>query len=214
MPEETERCEVTGKTVIPGLLAGCEVTGKRVLASELEKSAVTGKKALKGLFVSSSISGTRLLEEEAIRSATGKYCVPLETKACTWSSRRCHPDDLRTCQLTGITAHFEYMTRERGTCLEPLSNLLHGILRRAERPELWPEIIANTSQLLGGRSRVAAAEASPDGDHLAVCVETKNWLGLSIREGGLLYSVRDNVATGRIVLGKREAKGWRLEKTF
>jgi superfamily II DNA or RNA helicase len=214
LPEEAERCEVTGKTVVPGLLARCEVSGKKVLPSELEKSAVTGKKALKKLFVSSSISGTRLLEEEAIRSATGKYCVPLEAKSCTWSGRRCHPDDLRTCQLTSIAAHFEYMTRDRGTCLEPLFNLLHGIRRRADRPELWPMIMASTSQILGGRSKIEAVESSPDNDHLAVCVETRNWLGLSARQAGLLYSIHDNALAGRIVLGKREAKGWRLEKTL
>jgi superfamily II DNA or RNA helicase len=213
-PEEAEKCEVTGKAVIPGFLAKCEVTGKKVLPSELEKSAATGKKALHKFFVSSSISGARLLEEEAARSASGKYCLPVEAKSCTWSGRRCHPDDLRTCQLTSITAHFEYMTSDGGTRLEPLFNLLNGIRRKADRPELWPMIIAKTSYILGGRSKIEAAESSPNREHLAVCVETTNWLGLKTRKAGLLYSIRDNSATGRIVLGKREERGWKLEKTI
>jgi hypothetical protein len=117
-------------------------------------------------------------------------------------------------QLTGITAHFEYMTSDGGTRLEPLLNLLNGIRRRADRPELWPMIIANAHHILGGRSKIEAAESSPNRDHLAVCVETRNWLGLKARQSGMLYSIRDNIVTGRIVSGKREERGWRLEKTF
>jgi len=214
LPHEAETCEVTGKIVMPGSLERCDVTGKAVLHSELEKSAATGKKALKKFFVSSSISGARLLEEEATRSATGKYCVPQEAKSCIWSGRRCHPDDLRTCQLTGVTAHFEYMTTNGGTRLELLFNLLNGIRRTANRSELWATIIASSSDILSGRSKVEAAESSPSGDHLAVCVETKNWLGLKTRQAGLLYSVRDNAVVGRIVSGRREEQGWTLEKTL
>ncbi len=211
---EAETCQVTGKVVMPGSLTGCEVTGKTVLPSELEKSAVTGKKALKKFFVSSSISGARLLEEEAVRSATGKYCVPKETKSCFWSGRRCHPEDLRTCQLTGIVAHFEYMTTNTDARLEPLSNLLNGIRRKSDRSELWPIIIASTSRILGHHSRIEAVESSPDGDHLAVCLDTRNWLGLKTRKIGLLYSIHDKAVAGRVVSGKREEKGWILEKTF
>jgi superfamily II DNA or RNA helicase len=212
--EEAERCEVTGKTVIPGFLERCEVTGKKVLPSELDKSAVTGKKALKKLFVTSSISGARLLEEEAVRSATGKNCSPLEAESCNWSGRTCHPDDLKTCQLTSIDAHFEYLTSVGGTRLKPLVNLLHGIRRRADRPELWSTLIANTSPILGGRSKIEAVESSPDGDHLAVCIETKTLLGLKTRQAGLLYSIHENAIIGRIVLGKRGENGWILEKTL
>ena len=48
-----------------------------------------------------------------------------------------HPDDLRTCQLTQIAAHFEYMTANRETRLEPLVNLLNGLRGQSDRPELW-----------------------------------------------------------------------------
>ncbi|MHB8499821.1 MAG: hypothetical protein ACYDCG_04035 [Candidatus Acidiferrales bacterium] len=70
------------------------------------------------------------------------------------------------------------------------------------------------SEVLDGRSQIEAAVSSPDGDHLAVCLETKNWLGLKTRHAGLLHTIRDQVAAGRIVLGKREAEGWVLEKVF
>lgn len=211
---EGERCAVTNKLVAPGLLVQCEVTGKKVLPSQLEKCAATGKVALRQLFVSSSISGARLLEEESIASATGKYCLQKEAKSCLWSGKKCHPDDLRTCQLTLITAHFEFMTANGGIRLEPLLNLLNGIQRKTDRQELWPTIVANISKSLDGRSQVEAAVLSPSGGHLAVCLETKNWLGLKTRQVGLLYAINDHEAVGRIVTGKRGSEGWELEKAI
>jgi len=49
---------------------------------------------------------------------------------------------------------------------------------------------------------------------LAVCLETKNWQGLKTRQAGLLYSIEEEAAVGRIVAGKRGAQGWLLEKTL
>jgi hypothetical protein len=169
LPEEAERCEVTGKLVVPGILERCSVSGKRVLAGELEKSAATGKKALKQFFVSSSVSGASLLEGEGIVSASGKYCLEGEAKVCAWSARKCHPEDLRTCQLTHLAAHFEYMTSNGEIRLEPLLNLLDGLRRKSDRPELWTRIVEDISGILGARSEIEAAVASPGGDHLAVC---------------------------------------------
>jgi len=50
--------------------------------------------------------------------------------------------------------------------------------------------------------------------YLAVCLETKNWLGLKTRQAGLLYSIQEQEAVGKIVAGKRGAQGWLLEKTL
>ena len=38
---EAERCEITGKSVRPGVLERCSITEKAVLPSELERCAVT-----------------------------------------------------------------------------------------------------------------------------------------------------------------------------
>lgn len=214
LPEEGEKCEITGKLVVPGILERCEVSGKRVLPRELEKSVVTGKKALKQFFVSSSISGARFLEGEGIVSAAGKHCLQQEAKVCGWSSRKCHPDDLRTCQLTRVVAHFEYMTTNGGIRLEPLLNLLNGLRRKSDKKELWPRIAEDISQFLDGRSQIEGAASSPSGDHLAVCLETRSWLGLKTRQAGFLYAIRDRAPFGRIVLGKREVEGWVLEKVL
>ncbi|MGB8543110.1 MAG: SNF2-related protein [Candidatus Acidiferrales bacterium] len=214
LPEEGEKCEVTGKLVVPRILERCEVSSKRVLPRELEKSVATGKKALKQFFVSSSISGARFLPGEGIVSAAGKHCLEKEAKVCAWSSRNCHPDDLRTCQLTRVEAHFEYMTSNGGIRLEPLLNLLNGVRRKSDKQELWPRIVEDISRILDGRSQIEAAASSPGGDHLAVSLETKSWLGLRTRQAGFLYSVRDRVPVGRVVLGKRETEGWELEKVL
>jgi len=212
LPEEGEKCEVTSKVVVPGILERCDVSGKRVLPVELEKSAASGKKALKQFFVSSSISGARFLEDEGIVSAAGKHCLEKEAKVCAWSSRKCHPDDLRTCQLTRVAAHFEYMATNGGIRLEPLLDLLNGLRRKFDKQELWARVVEDVSRVLNGRSQIEAAVLSPNGDHLAVCLETKSWLGLKTRQAGFLYAIRDREAVGRIVLGKREEQGWILEK--
>jgi len=214
LPEEGEKCGVTGKLVVPGILERCEVSGKRVLPGELEKSAMTAKRALKQFFVSSSISGARLLEGEGIASAAGKYCLEKEAKVCAWSSKRCHPDDLRTCQLTHVPAHFEYMTTNGGTQLEPLLNLLNGVRRKSDKQELWARVVEDISQVLDGRSQIDGAALSPSGDHLAVCIETKSWLGLKTRHAGFLFAIRGRAAVGTIALGRREAEGWVLEKVL
>lgn len=214
LAEEGEKCELTGKLVVPGILERCEVSGKRVLPRELEKSVVTGKKALKQFLVSSSISGARFLEGEGVVSAAGKHCLEKEAKVCAWSSRKCHPDDLRTCQLTLVTAHFEYMTTNGGIRLEPLLKLLNGLRRKSDKQEMWATVLQDISQVLDGRSQIEAALSSPGGDHLAVCLETKSWMGLKTRKAGFLYAIRDRAVVGRIVLGKREVEGWVLERVL
>ena len=214
LPEESEKCEVTGKIVVPGILLKCEVSGKRVLPSLVERSAVSGKRALKEYFAASSISGAHALQDESIASASAKYCLPTEAKLCMWSGKKIHPDDLRTCELTRTNAHFEFMTTNGECRLEPLVDLLNGLRRKGDKPELWTTIAEVVSRIAVAKSQVEAAILSPSGQYLAVCVETKNWLGLKTRQAGLLYSVPEHEAIGRIVAGKRGAQGWALEKAF
>jgi hypothetical protein len=184
------------------------------LPSELEKSSVTGKRALKQFFVSSSISGVRLLQDDGVASAAGKYCLPQEAKPCVWSGRKCHPEDLRTCELTHITAHFEFMTTNGGTRFEPLVDLLNGVIRKTDIPDSWSRITARVAEIFDGRMQIQASVSSTNGQLLAVCVETKNWLGLKVRHGGFLYAFRDRAPIGRIVLGKRGTDGWTFERVL
>ena len=180
----------------------------------LERSAVTGKRALKEFFVSSSVSGIRALQAESIASASGKCCVPAEAKLCMWSGKKIHPDDLRTCDLTQMNAHFEFMTTNGACRLEPLLNLLNGLRRKADKQELWTRIAEDLSRIANAKSQVEAAILSPSEQYLAVCVETKSWLGLKMRQAGLLYSIPEQEAVGRIVTGKRGTQGWTLEKAL
>jgi len=210
LSSEAEKCEVTGKIVVPGILEECEVSGKKVLPSELEKCIVTGKKALRRFFVSSSISGARILEKEAIKSISGDFCAPVESKACIWSGRKCHPNDLRACNLTGESIHFEYaVIRDGKPCLEALAQLLDGTRKKADKPEVWDDIIKNTSEAIGNNhNEVEAAELSLNGKIMAVSLEVRSWLGLKIRQSGILYSVIDNSPVGKISTGKREENNW------
>jgi hypothetical protein len=106
------------------------------------------------------------------------------------------------------------MTANGQTRLEPLVALLDGIQRKTDKQELWPSIASKMSQTLHARSQVETAVSSPSGDHVAVCLETKNWLGLKTRQAGLLYAIKDDGAIGRIVTGKRGTEGWVLEKVI
>lgn len=206
---EAEQCETTSKWVRPGVLEQCAITHKRVLPTELERCSATGQKALKKLMVASSVSDVRFLEHEAIRSAAGKFCAPIEAKDCFWSSRKCHPIDIRVCELVGLPMHFEFSTSDTGPRLRPLIELLNGIKRTADESGIWPTIATQISSALGGkRSRIESAQYSPDRKHLAVCTEVRSLLGLRVHCVGAVYSINDRSIIGHVVLGKRGQYGW------
>jgi len=206
---EAEQCQVTGNYVRPGILEVCAITHKRVLPSELSRCTVTGKRVLKNLLVTSSVSGAQMLEDVAVSSIAGKYCAPIEAKLCFWSSRKVHPDDLRVCGLTGLSIHFEYATTDVSARLQPLVELLNGIKRNADEPQLWDVLSAKVSTTLNGaRCRVETAILSPAGKHLAVCAEVRRLLGFRVRQAGLVYSIDDNSIIGRVAQGKRTPEGW------
>jgi superfamily II DNA or RNA helicase len=206
---EAEQCEVTGKHVRPGILEPCAITQKRVLPSELERCAATGKRALKRLLVTSSLSEARILEEAAVCSAAGRFCAPVEAKVCLWSGRTFHPDDFRVCELTGLPIYFAFATANSNPRLQPLVDLLNGIKRTAEAPELWDVVTTKVVAALGkGRCRVEAADLSPDRRHLAVCAEIRTLLGFRVHQAGLVYAIGDQSVVGRVAQGRRASAGW------
>lgn len=206
---EGEQCEITGNYVRPGILEQCAVTQKRVLPSELERCAVTGKRMLKRLLVTSSLTEMRMHEEVAVRSATGKYCSPIEAKQCVWSGGKFHPDDLRLCELTGLPFHFEFATTNGKPRLQALVDLLNGIKRTADEPQLWDAVTTKVAATLGkGRCRVEAAIHSPDRRHLAVSSEVRTLLGLRRHHAGSIYAIDDHSVVGRVALGRRTSEGW------
>jgi hypothetical protein len=208
-PGEGENCEITGYLVAPSVLMRCAVSGKLGIPSELEQCAASGNWAQKKYLVTSSVSGARLLERFALRSAKGKFCAPLEGRRCMWSGRKYHPDDLRTCALTGVAVHFKFVTADAGVRLRPLSELLYGMRRTADASDLWESIAAKASAALGGgQCRLEAAQTSPDGRHLAVCSEVRSRRGRSVQQAGLIYSFSDDQIIGRIAIGTRSPTGW------
>jgi len=206
---EAEQCEVTGHRVRPGILQPCAVSGKRVLPSQLTRCAATGQQVLPGLLVTSSLTGAQIIESVAIRSAKGKYCAPVEAKTCLWSGTKFHPDDLRVCELTGLSIHIDFVTSGVDSRLQALDELLDGIRRNAAQTELWDVIASKVSTSLGGgRCRVEAAVLSPDEKHLAVCAEVRTLLGLRVRHAGLVYEVSSESIVGRLGQGRRSSRGW------
>jgi SNF2-related domain/Helicase conserved C-terminal domain len=208
-PGEGQNCEITGFLVEPSVLMRCAVSGKVGIPSELEQCAASGNWALKKYFVTSSVSGARLLERYALRSAKGKFCTPVEAGRCMWSGRKYHPEDLRSCALTGVSVHFKFVTSDAGARLRPLADLLYGMRRTADAFDLWETIAAKASAALGGgRCRLEAAQTSPDGRHLAVCSEVRSLFGRSVQQAGLIYSFSDDQIIGRIAVGTRSPRGW------
>ena len=206
---EAERCEVTGSYVKPGILETCAVTEKRVLPEQLDRCAVTNKRVLKNLLVSSSVHGAQMLEEVAVQSLGGKYCLPAEAKPCIWAGEKFHPDDLRTCDLTGLTIYIKYSKTEPKFSLEALFDLLGGVTRSKDEIQIWDSVSEEISTALKGiRCKVETAVMAPDKRHLAMCVEARTLLGLKKRYVGFLYSIVNRSIIGRIAQGRRTSEGW------
>jgi superfamily II DNA or RNA helicase len=206
---EAEQCEVSGKHVSPGVLAVCDVSSKRVLPSELDRCAVTGKSALKDLLVTSSISQQRVLEDVAVRSSSGAFCAPAETKICFWSGRSSHPDDLRTCGLTGLPIHLEFATADALPRLRPLTELLDGISHTTDETALWDNVGTRVGTALRrGKCRIESAIRSPARRHLATCSEIRTMMGMRVRQVGSIYDIDGNTIIGRLAVGKRGSKNW------
>jgi len=209
--EESEKCEITGKLVMPGILEKCAITGKKVLPSELEKSLVSAKKALKRFFVSSSISNIRLLEDESIRSEAGKFCSDKESVLCIWSDEKYHPDDVKQCMLTGLTFHKKFL--DEAGYFSVLHKLLDGTSNKLDCQEQWENIATKFVNIIGGgRAQIKNADSATNKKNLACSVELKTWAGLKTRQGGLVYSLNEKNIIGRVPIGKRNMQVWIKEK--
>jgi hypothetical protein len=174
----------------------------------------TGKRVLKRLLVTSSLMLVQTLEDVAVRSINGIYCAPFEAKPCFWSGRKCHPDDLRVCALTGLPIHFEFATANSNPRFQPLVDLLNGVKRTADVPQLWNAVTTKVAATLGkGRCRVEAAVLSPDKLHLAVCAEIRTFFGFRVRHAGFVYSIADRSVVGLITQGRRTPQGWSAVKS-
>jgi hypothetical protein len=211
LAEEAEHCAVSRQGVFPGVLEECTVTRARVLPELLETCAISGRKALKEHLVFSSVSGTRCLQEEAIVSIHGNACTHAEAIPCSWSGRVSHPEDIRTCTLTGLPVQVAFIAREAPWRLAPLAEMLSATRRAAHQQELWASILQLTSSVSDGRCAIESAQQSPDGLRLAVCVEQKKLLGLRTRYLGFVYSMGERVILGRIAVGKRASNTWSEE---
>lgn len=211
LPNESEKCAITNNIVAPGILEKCDITGKMVLPTELNQSVISGKKALRNLFVISSISGNNLLESESIRSSKGNFCTPTEAKTCSWTGDLCHPDDVRKCEITGLIIYYGYIVQKHGFfCLEPLSILLDGNIKKGDGIELWPEISKALTTIIGkGKIKIESTNLSPNKNNIAVCAEVKTLLGLQIRFTAFVYSIQDKKIIGQAAMGKRVSGLWR-----
>jgi hypothetical protein len=207
LPDESERCEATGKVVRKGVLEVCHATGKHVLSSQLESSAVTGKRVLRDSLVESSLSGARFLEIEGVRSAYGKFCAPIEARACQWSGVLTHPDDLKVCSLLGLQVHFQFLTHDTGR-LEVMQELLAGTRRTMDKRTEWEGMAWTLRPVLKNQAlEIEAAQLSPDSQRLALCGEVKSLLGLRKRTVGMLLSLKEQAVVGQVASVKRSPKG-------
>lgn len=204
---EAEQCEETGKFVRPGILVTCEASGKRVLPSQSARCSVTNKMVLRRILVSSSISQTLVLPDSAIRSISGKYCLPAECQSCAWTGQAYHPDDLGICTLTDLPICAEFLTKQNSR-LKPLFELLNDV-GRAAGDEGHPILEAALSKALNGQKcRIVSGAISSTKNAFAVCAEIKTLLGLKTNYMGFVFSPRGREIIGKIVQGKRTKQGW------
>jgi len=208
---EAEKCEHTGRLVRPGVLEVCQATGKRVLPSEVYSCTVTGKRALKSQCETSSVSGRHLLREVAIRSIGGKFCAPVEAQLCIWSGEKHHPEDMRTCAITGVLISQQFSTSGE-TRLRPLCELLDGMRRTEDARSVWDKASLRLASHHGGKTRMESAVVSVDGNYLAICCESKTLFGLRSAYLGGIYDLHDGTILGKIAVGKRENSVWTARK--
>jgi superfamily II DNA or RNA helicase len=207
-PDETEVCEITGRQVRKGILVPCAESGMRAVPSALGLCSASGKRVAQGLLVSSSISGDHVLERLAVRSQQGKFCLPAEASECLWSGRTVHPDDVRTCSLTGLTIHTEF-TADGDNRLRPLVEMLNGVRRTADEGGMWTDVADRLSYALKGKKcRIEAAVLSPARRHLATCSEIKTLLGFRMKQVGAIYDLQDRSIVGHIAEGSRNRQQW------
>jgi superfamily II DNA or RNA helicase len=206
---EAETCEVSGKGVRPGVLETCVVTGKKVLPSLLAICQITGARAQKNRMVSSTVSNALMLRDKAVQSSARQFCLPAEAQTCMWSGRRVHPNDIRTCALTGLSIHIDYATAQVPARLRPLVEMLDGMRHNADRDEIWDKISRRLNfALKGGKCRIEAAILSPSKQRLAACAESKTMLGLRVHQVGAVYDLVDDAIIGRLAEGRRNGRGW------
>ena len=126
-----------------------------------------------------------------------------------WSSRRVHPDDLRTCALTGLPIHVEYTTPQEPARLRPLVEMLDGMRHNADQGETWEKITQRLNfAMKSGKCRIEAAVLSPSKQRLATCAELKTMLGLRVHQIGAVYDLVDDAIIGKLAQGKRNGNGW------
>jgi hypothetical protein len=130
-----------------------------------------------------------MLEEIAIRSASSHFCAPTEASTCIWSGRKIHPEDVRKCELTGLSIHFEFATFTSPYRLLPLIEILGGVRRNLDKAERWHDVAERIAAANKGRKySVEAAVLSPDSRHLATCSELRVMLGMRVFQVGALSS--------------------------
>ena len=59
-----------------------------------------------------------------------------------------------------------------------------------------------------GKCKVEATILSPNEQNLAVVVEVRTLLGFKVNHGGFVFNIKDSVAVGKCVRGKRGVDGW------
>lgn len=204
---EAEQCEETGKFVRPGTLVTCDASAKRVLPSQCARCAVTNKIALKRLLLSSNISQALVLPDIAVRSKSGKVCLPTECHSCSWTGQKHHPDDLGICTLTNLPIFSEFLTNQDSR-LKPLFELLNDVEREVGH-EAHPILETALSKALNGqKGRVISGAISSTKNSFAVCAEIKILLGLKKKYVGFVFSPHKREIVGKIVQGKRTKQGW------
>ncbi|MER9507216.1 SNF2-related protein [Mesorhizobium sp. M0579] len=207
--DEAEQCDLTLQYVRRGVLATCAVSGRRALPSLMGRCSQTGQIVLTALLVSSSVSATKLLKSIAVESAGGTYCAPKETKICTWSGAKAHPDDILPCSLTGQPVHVRHLTETPPRALVPLKEMLEGARHNSDGMQAWDALTKQLAAAMGGgRCKIIAATLSGTTEILAARAEQRTYLGLKTTHVGVLFDLRQGAIVGRIATGKPTAKGW------
>jgi hypothetical protein len=138
----------------------------------------------------------------------GAYCASSEAIICAWGGNACHPDDIRECDLTGLSIHVSFATVGPRSRLKVLAELLDDSKQSADRTDLWELIASRLNVAVKGKIHTTSATISPTGKRLAVVADAKVFFGIRVTVVGFVYDIDQTSIVGAIAKGRRTAKGW------
>lgn len=185
-------CEVTKKLVLLNELRICAFTKMKVISKELVTCSVTGKLGARIKMLQSSVSGKYLSPQKAYRSAYSDLIgLPNECQVCSWIGLPVLKNELAICTLTKLHYCKDFLNNDSE--LGALRNLMdersfassQTLLPNTKSPWQGIHLLQEIDPTFFKTATNIWITKGPNSRY-AVCVELKQWFGMSSKFVGLI----------------------------